>query len=47
MHLDDPDPECSGIDLVREVGTHRIDTILKNNFALGGINAALVLRRFI
>ena len=45
LHLENPDPECGGINLIREIKAHKIDTILKNNFALGGVNAALVLRR--
>jgi 3-oxoacyl-[acyl-carrier-protein] synthase II len=45
LHLENPDPQCAGIDLVREIKTYKIDTVLKNNFALGGVNAALVLRR--
>ena len=45
LHLENPDPQCGGIDLVREIKTHKINTVLKNNFALGGVNAALVLRR--
>ncbi|MBU0482889.1 MAG: beta-ketoacyl-[acyl-carrier-protein] synthase family protein [Proteobacteria bacterium] len=46
LHLDHPDPMCGGINLVRELQSHKIDTVLKNNFALGGVNAALVLRRW-
>lgn len=45
LHLDQPDPECAGIDLVREVRRANLDTVMKNNFALGGVNAALVFRR--
>jgi 3-oxoacyl-[acyl-carrier-protein] synthase II len=45
LHLDQPDPECAGIDLVREVRRATLDTVMKNNFALGGVNAALIFRR--
>jgi len=48
LHLENPDPDCGGINLARTTITgHKIDTVLKNNFALGGVNAALVLRRWI
>lgn len=45
LHLSRPDPECGGIDLVREIRPARLDTVMKNNFALGGVNAALIFRR--
>ena len=45
MHLEDPDPECAGVDLVREIRPARLETVMKNNFALGGVNAALIFRR--
>jgi len=45
LHLERPDPECAGVDLVREIRPARLDTVMKNNFALGGVNAALIFRR--
>ncbi len=45
LHLTDPDPECACVDLVRAVRPATLDTVLKNNFALGGVNAALIFRR--
>lgn len=45
LHLDHPDPECAGVDLVREVRRASLETVMKNNFALGGVNAALIFRR--
>jgi len=45
LHLDHPDPECAGIDLVREIRPARLETVMKNNFALGGVNAALIFQR--
>ncbi len=44
-NLDDVSPECAGIDHVREFRRKEIKTVLKNGFAFGGINAALVCRR--
>jgi 3-oxoacyl-[acyl-carrier-protein] synthase II len=45
LHLEHPDPECAGIDLVRRIRPARLETVMKNNFALGGVNAALIYRR--
>jgi 3-oxoacyl-[acyl-carrier-protein] synthase II len=45
LHLEHPDPECAGIDLVRRIRPARLETVMKNNFALGGVNAALIFRR--
>jgi 3-oxoacyl-[acyl-carrier-protein] synthase II len=44
-NLDEVSPECAGIDHVRVQRKKEITTILKNGFAFGGINAALVCRR--
>lgn len=39
-------PDCASINHVSETGTREIITALKNNFALGGINTCLVIRRY-
>lgn len=39
------DPDCAGINHVRHAREARIETVLKNSFAFGGINAALVCQR--
>ena len=41
-----PAPECSGVRLLRRVEKADVTTIIKNNFALGGVNCTLVLRRY-
>ncbi|MDR2726565.1 MAG: beta-ketoacyl-[acyl-carrier-protein] synthase family protein [Deltaproteobacteria bacterium] len=46
LNLEEPDPRCGGIDLVRENREHPVSVIVKNNFALGGINCSLVLRGY-
>ena len=43
LNLERPDPACEGLDHVREPRAHAPRIMLKNNFAFGGINAALVL----
>ena len=46
INLDNPDPACGELDYL--VGSGReIDTeyVMSNNFAFGGINTSLILRR--
>jgi len=46
INLDNPDPECEGLDHIRGEGrTLDIEYAMKNNFAFGGINTSLVFRR--
>jgi 3-oxoacyl-[acyl-carrier-protein] synthase II len=45
LNLENVSPECAGINHVMGPFTKKIDTILKNCFAFGGINAALVCRK--
>ncbi|NTU60024.1 MAG: beta-ketoacyl-[acyl-carrier-protein] synthase family protein [Deltaproteobacteria bacterium] len=46
LHLESPDPECEVVHLLRRPARDRIDTVLKNNFAMGGVNVALVFRKW-
>ncbi len=45
-NLDHPAPACSGVRLVRRVEHAPLKTIIKNNFALGGVNCTVALRRY-
>ncbi len=45
LNLENIDPECEGIQHVQEVMKRDVRTIVKNSFAFGGINAALVCRK--
>ncbi len=45
LNLDNVSPECEGIQHVMEPLKKQITTVLKNGFAFGGINAALVCRK--
>jgi 3-oxoacyl-[acyl-carrier-protein] synthase II len=47
LNLDSPDPQCSNINLPQKIVARRIDTVIKNNFALGGVNTSLVFRRWL
>ena len=46
LHLDSIDPLCDNIFHFRSRVEKPIRTILKNNFALGGINSCIILRRY-
>lgn len=46
LHLEEADPELKGMDLVREIRPQRMNCVLKNNFALGGVNTALLLKQW-
>ena len=45
-NLDNPAPECGGINHVRHKTEAKVSAVMKNNFALGGINCSLVLRGY-
>ena len=47
LNLENIDPECTGIQHVFHPLEKPIDTLVKNSFAFGGINAALVCRKYI
>jgi 3-oxoacyl-[acyl-carrier-protein] synthase II len=46
LHLDSIDPLCQNIGHLKEAVEKPVRTILKNNFALGGINSCIILRRY-
>jgi len=47
LHLTDPDPRCAPLDHVRGAPREaRVDVAMSNNFAFGGVNTSLILRRF-
>jgi 3-oxoacyl-[acyl-carrier-protein] synthase II len=45
LNLDTVSPECEGVNHVVQPLRKQISTVLKNGFAFGGINAALVCRK--
>jgi 3-oxoacyl-[acyl-carrier-protein] synthase II len=45
-NLEHVDPRCASIMHVRQPQARRIDAFIKNNFALGGVNSSIILRRF-
>jgi 3-oxoacyl-[acyl-carrier-protein] synthase II len=46
LNLENIDPRCNMIRHVRNVADAPLKTAVKNNFALGGVNSSLVLRRY-
>jgi 3-oxoacyl-[acyl-carrier-protein] synthase II len=44
LNLEEPDPMCAGGPLLQQAVNRPGSVIIKNNFALGGINCSLVLR---
>ncbi len=44
-NLTEIDPACAGVDHLLEARETPINAFLKNSFAFGGINAALVCRK--
>lgn len=47
LNLDDPDPAAQGLDLIGpEARRAAVDVALSNGFGFGGVNAAILLRRW-
>lgn len=47
LNLEEIDPACDGIRHLLETETCQLDVFVKNNFALGGVNSSLVVRRYL
>lgn len=47
LNLENIDPRCAKVKLLQEVTTQEVSTIMKNNFALGGVNSSIILRRYL
>ncbi len=46
-NLHEPDETCGRLNLLRQTQRRQVEAALSNNFALGGVNSALVIRRWI
>lgn len=46
LNLDNVDESCANIRHVRTLSAANIQTAIKNNFALGGVNSSLIIRRY-
>jgi 3-oxoacyl-[acyl-carrier-protein] synthase II len=45
-NLETPDEECKGIHHIQEMQTSKLNTVLKNSFAFGGINTVIIVKRY-
>lgn len=45
-NLENVDPACGRIQHVEGLSFRPVSTVIKNNFALGGVNSSIILRRF-
>lgn len=46
LNLEHVDPRCAGVSHVQGVTKRPVEVVLKNNFALGGVNSSIILRRY-
>jgi len=47
LNLEDPDPRCAPLDYVRgEPRALRVEHVMSNNFAFGGVNTSLIFTRW-
>ena len=46
LNLDQIDPRCAKVTHVQGIMKRPVQTVLKNNFALGGVNSSIILRRY-
>ncbi|MCD6580261.1 MAG: beta-ketoacyl-[acyl-carrier-protein] synthase family protein [Desulfuromusa sp.] len=47
LNLEQIDERCTGIDHLQQNRSQPVKTILKNNFAMGGINSTIILRSYL
>ena len=46
LNLENIDPLCANVQHVQGVTRQPVATVIKNNFALGGVNSSIILRRY-
>ncbi|MBR6199007.1 MAG: beta-ketoacyl-ACP synthase [Spirochaetales bacterium] len=45
INMKNVDPRCDGIDIVTELTDKQLNTVMTNNFAFGGINTSIILKK--
>ncbi len=45
INMKNVDPRCEGIDIVTELTDKQLNTVMTNNFAFGGINTSIILKK--
>lgn len=46
LNLNEPDEKCRHLNHVRKIENRKINIIIKNSFAFGGINTVLIIKRY-
>ena len=46
LNLENIDPLCADIEHVQGITSRPLEMVVKNNFALGGVNSSIILRRY-
>ncbi|OHD14783.1 MAG: beta-ketoacyl-ACP synthase II [Spirochaetes bacterium GWC1_27_15] len=46
IHLQNIDPRCEGINVITDVTSKDLNIILTNNFAFGGINTSIIMKKY-
>lgn len=46
LNLENIDPLCASVQHLQGVSRQPVATVIKNNFALGGVNSSIILRRY-
>lgn len=45
INLEELDPECAGVNMITELTDKELNTVMTNNFAFGGINTSIILKK--
>jgi 3-oxoacyl-[acyl-carrier-protein] synthase II len=46
INLSEFDPRCSGINIIKNITEKKLNVIITNNFAFGGINTAIIMKKW-
>jgi 3-oxoacyl-[acyl-carrier-protein] synthase II len=46
LNLNNVDPQCAPLNYIMALQEAHIDVVIKNNFALGGVNSSIIVRRY-
>ena len=46
INLTNIDPRCEGLDIVTDLRKKDLNIVLSNNFAFGGINTSILLKKY-
>jgi 3-oxoacyl-[acyl-carrier-protein] synthase II len=46
LHFNELDPRCNNINIATDIAEKELNTVITNNFAFGGINTSIVLKKY-